>query len=77
MHVEEGAVLEQLDGVANVNSALRQARKRRHQLGERRVAIDLKVRVAMPPDRPDDHDENHDREDENDDQRDRDRHFRS
>ena len=55
--VEERAVLEQLHAVAVVDGALGQPRQRRHQLGQRRVAIDLEHGRLVPPDRPDDGDE--------------------
>ena len=55
--VEERAVLEQLHPIAVVDGALGQPRQRRHQLGRRRVAIDVEHGRLVPPDRPNDSDE--------------------
>jgi hypothetical protein len=54
--------LENLDRVAIDCRSERETGERRHQLLDRRAAVDMQVRVAVPPDRPDDEQKNDDAE---------------
>ena len=64
-HIEEGAILENLDAIAFHGRAEGKTGKRGDQIVDRCIGIDVQIGIAVTPDRPDDqHEEDDDANDD-------------